>query len=928
MPLTKGTSIDGDGAVLQLGYYTNGSANKPFDGLFVPLTGTGASHSFFGATSSGNSDGGWDGRFSLVFHLKDAAQAHEQSLPPAGTPLVIRFFNSPALSPLRQYNEVSGGALWAWQAPSVFPGTILFLSLLDSPLFWKDGPDSAFRTTLQAPSILDPLNQTPPVLSALPEQTTLSTGQSLELRVTATGTEPVTFQWYKDDAFLAGSTGLVFSLPALSLTDAGTYKVTATNSGGSSSRRTVVRVLEPPTFRTLLSNRTVNLGESASFVADVSGTPPFTYQWYKSGRILQDATTAELRIPVVGPGDLDKYTVVVSGAAGQIESPPVSLLLLTPVTITLQPTSVSVDAGADVRLKVDASGTPPISYQWRKAGVPIQGANQKELALAALQVKDAGLYSVEVSNPVGSILSGPAVLTVGGVVGSLISSQPKDAKTLRGSKATQLIALLPESGQVLKTTYRVHTFKGQTVGGPVSGVGGTVPKDGGLQLPLGALPNSGQYIVRFSRVSQTDKGNQTAEFDSVPFQVESKAWTSLASSYLGLLTDINDALGDDANYRGLVSLTITRSGGVSAKLTYVEAPLMEGESVRRAYLPVTRQFAGAFQAVPDAPSRFVFTSAKPGVRSGQELTVELDSSSALPEVSMTVSDYRSLNGATYQTKAVQCLRNADKSVLPAALPSARFLLQSEDRAQFLIRTTSSGSLLWTSRVAGVAGSGSTALRIAPEGSLNAPIFETSTKNSKTAVSSKAVLGMLHFSRSSDGQAWGTAFGTPSGPAFLEHQSSQLVKKQGVLVWDAGLAAANGLRLLEFENAAVFRWNLGSALKPGGALSPTTQFLFSAQDPVNPSETSPSYQWKVSFTASGAAKVSPVSTAAGASPTLSLRLDKLTGALNGSFLLPKDKMPRSLFGAGALDASFSAWGWTEKGMAPSTLSAEWSLIPSP
>jgi hypothetical protein len=340
---------------------------------------------------------------------------------------------------------------------------------------------------------------------------------------------------------------------------------------------------------------------------------------------------------------------------------------------------------------------------------------------------------------------------------------------------------------------------------------------------------------------------------------------------------------------------------------------------------VSRRFSGAFKAVPNAPSKFVFTSAKTGLSPRQELTVEMDCSSNTPQVSMTVRDHVSLNASTYTVKAAQCLPNADKSSLPTTAPTGRFLLQSKDRAQFQIRTTGTGNVIWTSRVGDVAGAGSTTLRVNPGGLLSAPMCEVTAKTSATAFSTRAVFGSLYFTRPSGGQLWRAALGAaPSEPGTLEYHRSQLLRKAGGLVWDPALATFNGVRSLPFAETGVFAWEPES----GGPLAPTAQFLLSAQDPSSDSATRAAYQWRVSFMSSGMAKTIPVSTAAGTPPPLTLRLDKLSGALSGSYVVPADKTRRLLFGAGSLNGGFSAWGWTDKGTGLLPLSADWSIVPAP
>jgi hypothetical protein len=59
-----------------------------------------------------------------------------------------------------------------------------------------------------------------------------------------------------------------------------------------------------------------------------------------------------------------------------------------------------------------ASGTPPLSYQWRLGGINIVGATNATLTLTNVQFNQSGNYSVLVTNAYGSILSSNAVLTV------------------------------------------------------------------------------------------------------------------------------------------------------------------------------------------------------------------------------------------------------------------------------------------------------------------------------------------------------------------------------------------------------------------------------------------------------------------------------------------------------------------------------------
>lgn len=82
--------------------------------------------------------------------------------------------------------------------------------------------------------------------------------------------------------------------------------------------------------------------------------------------------------------------------------------------ITQHPLSQTVSLGQSVTFSVQATGSTPLSYQWRKGPNPIQNANGPTFNIPSAQETDAGQYTVVVTNPLGSATSNPATLTVGG----------------------------------------------------------------------------------------------------------------------------------------------------------------------------------------------------------------------------------------------------------------------------------------------------------------------------------------------------------------------------------------------------------------------------------------------------------------------------------------------------------------------------------
>lgn len=67
--------------------------------------------------------------------------------------------------------------------------------------------------------------------------------------------------------------------------------------------------------------------------------------------------------------------------------------------------------GADVRFRVVATGSQPLSYQWRREGVDLAGETGEVLTVVAATSDDAGRYQVIVRNAFGSVTNSGAFLT-------------------------------------------------------------------------------------------------------------------------------------------------------------------------------------------------------------------------------------------------------------------------------------------------------------------------------------------------------------------------------------------------------------------------------------------------------------------------------------------------------------------------------------
>lgn len=141
------------------------------------------------------------------------------------------------------------------------------------------------------------------------------------------------------------------------------------------------------------------------------GAGPFSWQWFKNGVAINGATNGTLTVNGVGAADGGANSAVITGSWGTYTSSPVQITVMAPPAIVSGPQDLTALRGSDVVLAVSALG-PGLGYQWRLNGVNLDGATNSALALTGVEPFQAGSYSVLVRNPVGTVASGPAVLTV------------------------------------------------------------------------------------------------------------------------------------------------------------------------------------------------------------------------------------------------------------------------------------------------------------------------------------------------------------------------------------------------------------------------------------------------------------------------------------------------------------------------------------
>ncbi len=86
-----------------------------------------------------------------------------------------------------------------------------------------------------------------------------------------------------------------------------------------------------------------------------------------------------------------------------------------PLAVTVSPRTQNLNAGDSTILNVSATGQGPLTYQWRKDGTAIAGATSSTYLFSNPNAGIAGVYSVVVTGPQGTVTSSSAVVTFAGI---------------------------------------------------------------------------------------------------------------------------------------------------------------------------------------------------------------------------------------------------------------------------------------------------------------------------------------------------------------------------------------------------------------------------------------------------------------------------------------------------------------------------------
>ena len=154
------------------------------------------------------------------------------------------------------------------------------------------------------------------------------------------------------------------------------------------------------------------LGDPAFALSSTSsglGTPAYSIVSQNPASV---ATLSGGIVTVMGGGVATLRVTYPQTATSASASAEAILTVAAPPIIVAQPQALSVIAGQSATFLVDTISTIAATFQWRKNGVDIPGANAPSYVIADVVVANTGNYSVSVTNARGTVVSSAASLVV------------------------------------------------------------------------------------------------------------------------------------------------------------------------------------------------------------------------------------------------------------------------------------------------------------------------------------------------------------------------------------------------------------------------------------------------------------------------------------------------------------------------------------
>jgi len=183
----------------------------------------------------------------------------------------------------------------------------------------------------------------PPQIIDQSEDQSLNPGDTLELFVTVTGTEPMSYQWskaYEGGGEIEGATESTYTKENITGEDGGGYYCTVTNEFGTTKSSTIDIDIYPK-ITDQSDDQTACVGQEVDLFVTATGYPTPTYQWYKNDVLLSGETSSTL---LFYASTTATYKCKVSNIVGDVWSDPIIVTVVAnPYTYNLFDLQLDLD---------------------------------------------------------------------------------------------------------------------------------------------------------------------------------------------------------------------------------------------------------------------------------------------------------------------------------------------------------------------------------------------------------------------------------------------------------------------------------------------------------------------------------------------------------------------------------------------------------
>lgn len=252
-----------------------------------------------------------------------------------------------------------------------------------------------------------------PEISAQPEDSLIANGGSASFTVAANGSEPLSYQWYRNGEIMSGEESSVlqitsFTVESLADTVVQFYCKVKNNIDSVNSEPCTLFVLRKPDFNVQPVNKNALENSDVSFTA--SALRAARYHWVMGNDSIPGSESSTLNLTAVTTEmDGNVYRCVAFNIAGTDTSEPAILSVFgnSPV-ITKGPKSTSVLSGNSALFFVEAQGKD-LAYKWYVVGSENVIGTDDSLVISPTA---SGKYYCVVSNTYGTVTSDTADLLV------------------------------------------------------------------------------------------------------------------------------------------------------------------------------------------------------------------------------------------------------------------------------------------------------------------------------------------------------------------------------------------------------------------------------------------------------------------------------------------------------------------------------------